>query len=130
MPTYDYRCTECETHFTAFLRMSNHADPQACPECGHMNVKVPSLPQFICKGDGWSTKNERIKNQMRKKNEKLNSRQDEMKRDTKVGGRLVPNVDGEKVDSWAEASKLAQSQGKSADTYAPLVAKEASEKGK
>lgn len=130
MPTYDYRCAECETHYTSFLRMSDHDKPQSCPDCSHINMKVPSLPQFICKGDGWSTKNERIKAQMKKKNEKLDARQYEMKRDTKVGGRLVPNVNGERVDSWSEASKLAKSQGKSTDTYAPMVAKEASEKGK
>jgi len=128
MPTYDYRCVKCELHYTAFLRMSNHAEPQPCPECGEVNVKVPSLPQVIFSGDGWSTKNERIKNQMRAKNAKLDERQREMKNDTKVGGRLAPNVDGERVDTWSEARSLAQSKGKDTTSYDSMVAQE--KKGK
>ena len=47
-----------------------------------------------------------------------------MKRDTNVGGSLAPNVDGERVDSWSDAQKLAKSKGKSAESYEPLVQKE------
>lgn len=83
---------------------------------------------MIFKGDGWSTKNERIKAQMRKKNEKLDARQNEMRNDTNVGGRLTPNVDGERVDSWSEAQKLAKSKGKETASYEPLIQKE--KKGK
>ena len=128
---YDYECKGCEIEYRCNIPMDDYKIPQPCPECGLENPKLfRPTTNMIFKGDGWSTKNERIKAQMRKKNQKLDARQNEMKRDTKVGGRLVPNVDGERVDSWAEASKLAKSQGKSEQTYAPLVAKEKAEKGK
>lgn len=33
MPTYDYRCTQCEHRFEAFQKMSD-APLSDCPECG------------------------------------------------------------------------------------------------
>ena len=99
-----------------------------------LNVELKNKKLFkptrnmIFKGDGWSTKNERIKRQMRAKNKKLDARSNEMKRDTNVGGTLAPNVDGERVDSWSDAQKLAKSKGKNTDSYEPLVQKE--KKGK
>jgi putative heme iron utilization protein len=105
--------------------MDDHAVPQPCPSCGAENLKLwKPTTNMIFKGDGWSTKNARIKRQMKDKNVKLDQRQEEMKRDTKVGGRLAPNVDGERVDSWSDAQKLAKSKGKNTESYAPLIAKE------
>lgn len=131
MPFYNYTCSKCEKDYSLRVSMDDYDKEQPCTECGTENPrKWNPCVNMIFKGDGWSTKNERIKAQMRKKNQKLDAKQYEMKRDTKVGGRLVPNVDGERVDTWAEASKLAKSQGKSEATYAPMVAKEQAEKGK
>ncbi len=47
----------------------------------------------------------------------------EMKRDAPAVT-LAPNVDGERVDSWSDAQKLAKSKGKNADSYNALVQKE------
>lgn len=125
MPMYNYKCSKCESDYSLRVCITEYKVPQPCPECGTENPKLfEPCVNHIFAGDGWSTKNERIKNQMRKKNEKLDARQNEMKRDTKVGGRLTPNVDGERVDSWSEAAKLAKSKGKNTDSYQPLIAKE------
>lgn len=121
MPTYDYSCSQCETHYTRIFKMSERDTPTVCPECGGDGARVPSLPQFILKGDGWTGKNLRIKQQMAEKNKRLDTKQNEQMKETKIGGRLVPNVDGERVDSWSEAQKLAQSKGKSAESYSALV---------
>lgn len=124
MPTYDYRCAGCENSYTARLSMKDCNIPQPCPECGEMGDKVPSVPQIIFKGDGWMTKNGRVSAQMKEKNRRLDARQQEMKRETNVGGTLVPNVNGERVDSWSDAQKLAKDKGKNADSYTTLVEKE------
>ena len=122
---YPYKCSKCEHEYHCNIPMDNCMEPQPCPKCGHKNVKLfKPTTNMIFKGDGWSSKNDRIKRQMREKNKKLDARSNEMKRDTNVGGSLAPNVDGERVDSWSDAQKLAKSKGKSAESYEPLVQKE------
>lgn len=129
MPFYSYSCTTCEKDYNLRVSMEEYDKEQPCPDCGAKNARVwKPCTNMIFKGDGWSTKNERIKAQMRKKNEKLDARQNEMRNDTNVGGRLAPNVDGERVDSWSEAQKLAKSKGKETASYEPLIQKE--KKGK
>jgi putative FmdB family regulatory protein len=125
---YPYKCSQCDTDYECNVPMSEYKTPQPCPQCGTENLKVfKPTTNMIFKGDGWSTKNERIKNQMRKKNAKLDARTAEMKRD-QPNVTLAPNVDGERVDSWSEAQKLAQSKGKDTKSYEPLVAKEKASK--
>tara|TARA_B100000508_G_C11348932_1_gene222931 strand:- start:227 stop:550 length:324 start_codon:yes stop_codon:yes gene_type:complete len=107
--------------------MADHDKEQPCPQCGAVNKKAITAPNFILKGDGWTGKNMRVANQMREKNKKLDARQNEMKRDA-PNVSLAPNVDGERVNSWADAQKLAKSKGKNADSYDSLVHKESKEK--
>jgi putative FmdB family regulatory protein len=130
MPTYDYACTKCESRYTKIFKIAERDTPTVCPDCGADGNRVPSLPQFILVGDGWAGKNLRVKQQMAEKNKRLDTKQNEQMKETKMGGRLVPNVEGEKVDSWAEAQKLAQSKGKSAESYNALVQTETKSKGK
>jgi putative FmdB family regulatory protein len=125
MPMYDYKCSKCESNYSLRVSIDHYKVSQPCPHCGAENQKLfQPCTNHIFPGDGWSTKNERIKRQMRKKNAKLDTRSAEMKRETNVGGRLAPNVDGERVDSWSEAAQLAKSKGKNTDSYQPLIAKE------
>lgn len=128
MPFYSYFCNECEKENTLRVSMEDHDKKQPCPECGTLTERVfKPCTNMIFKGDGWSTKNERVKAQMRAKNQKLTARQNEMKRDA-PNVALAPNVDGERVDSWSDAQKLAKSKGKDTTSYEPLIAKEKSTK--
>lgn len=133
MPFYTYlcrnnECSKCDQEYSLRVSIDDHKIPQPCPECGTENPKVfRPTTNFILKGDGWAGKNNRIKNQMRKKNEKLDARQNEMKRDA-PNVTLAPNVNGERVDSWADAQKLAKSKGKNTESYDALVHKESKEK--
>jgi len=124
MPIYEYKCTsgECQHEFELMLNISQYKDPQVCPECGSPAEKQVSLGDFVLRGDGWTGKAVRINGQMRKKNERIKERQKERYGDTSP--KIQPNVDGERVDSWSEAQKLAASKGKVAETYTPLVEKE------
>ncbi len=101
--------------------MSRSSDPQSCTGCGHSPAKkmISGGAGFILSGDDWAGKNIRIKNQMAKKNERL-----EAKRNDHPTVTLAPNVGGERVDSWSEASKLAASQGKDTTGYDMRAKKE------
>jgi len=118
VPTYEYRCNSCEEDFEKLLPMSRYDEPQDCPHCGEGPAakKVSGGIGFILRGDGWAGKNNRIAGQMRNKNRRLSGRENVMKNDA-PSVTLVPNVGGERVDSWSEASKLAASQGKDTSGY-------------
>lgn len=124
MPNYAYRCPECDHEFSRFLPLADYKEPQTCPECGHHPAKKLITPVgVIFKGDGWVDKNLRIKKQMRKKNERLDRISEEMKRDAPEM-KLAPNVDGERVDSWNDAAKLAKEKGKDTSGYENMARKE------
>jgi putative FmdB family regulatory protein len=128
MPMYLYDCSECDHQYQLSVRIADFDKEQPCPQCSALNKKVfQPTTNFILKGDGWAGKNHRIKNQMREKNKKLDARTAEMKRD-QPNVTLAPNVDGERVDSWSEAQKLAKSKGKETSSYDTLVAKEKASK--
>lgn len=117
MPIYEYACNGCEHTFDQRVPVSERDGDQECPVCGEADSKRKvSAVNFNLPGDGWAGKNNRIANQMRRKNERLKRREDEMKRDA-PNVKLAPNVDGERVDSWSEAAKLAKSKGKDATGY-------------
>jgi putative FmdB family regulatory protein len=127
VPFYEYACDDCEVLFTVRKRMAEHATPEQCPECDQEARKVISAPSFILKGDDWASKNNRIRGQMAESRRKAGIRQGERVRDGAIpGGKLVPNVDGERVDTWDEAGKLAASKGKDTGGYKRMAAKEKS----
>ncbi len=118
MPTYEYQCDACETSFEKVLPMARYDEPQNCPQCNQGPARrVPSGGAgFILKGDDWASKNNRINGQMAANRARAGQRQKQMVRDS-PGVTLAPNVGGERVDSWAEASKLASSKGKDTSGY-------------
>lgn len=120
MPIYEYQCESCDHQFQKMLPVSQCSDPQACGECGSGSRKLISSVNFNLAGDGWAGKNDRIKRQMAAKNKRLDAKQAEMKRDA-PGMTLAPNVNGERVDSWSEASRLAKSKGKDTTGYDKLA---------
>lgn len=125
MPTYAFKCMSCENEFDRILPLAEHDAPQACPECevGPAKRVLSSTVGFVLKGDGWSGKNIKIRNQMSRRREGLASKEHERKMDG-PGMRLAPNVGGERVDSWSEAQRMAKSQGKDTTSYDGVVRKE------
>jgi len=127
MPIYAYRCDACEHDFDVRKPMAESSTPEECPLCGGDTRKVFLPVGTIFKGDGWESKNTRVSRQMREKNRRLGAKQEERVKDGGVpGGKLVPNVGGERVDSWGEAKKLAASQGKDTSGYEQMERKEKS----
>jgi putative FmdB family regulatory protein len=116
MPFYGFDCSSCGANFSRRLSVDARDTPQVCPECGVPDVtREISVPMFNLPGDDYPGKNHRIARQMERKNRILETKQEVRKRE--AGVRLVPNVEGEKVDSWAEAAKLAASKGKDTAGY-------------
>ena len=121
MPIYAYNCQSCGKPFEKRLRISAYDEPQACPFCDSADVeRVMNKTSFILRGDGWAGKNHRINRQMAQKNQRLSGKQNDRKRD----------ADGERVDSWADAKKLAASKGKETTSYDSYIRKEKSTGGK
>ena len=125
MPTYAYHCVPCDCEFEEILPISRYDEPQNCPECGLVARKLITPFNFNLVGDGWVGKNERIRKQMASRSVRASSKMDELKRD-QPSVSLAPNVNGERVESWSEAKKLAESQGKVGSTYDPMIRKEKS----
>jgi len=125
MAIYAFECRNCGSDFEKNLPMAKYDEPQACPDCGGESQRIVVPVNFVLKGDGWTGKNLRIKSQMTRKNERLKRRQ---KDHVGPGPQLAPNVDGERVESWTEAKKLAASQGKAADSYDHMIRKERGDK--
>lgn len=125
MPIYAYHCDACDIDFDKIRPMLEASDPMPCVECGGKTRKLVTSCGVIFKGDDWASKNGRVARQMREKNRVLGQKQDERVRDGGIpGGKLVPNVGGERVDSWGEAAKLAKSKGKDTAGYEKMARKE------
>ena len=125
MPLYSYHCESCDRDFDEMARLAQYQDPQPCPLCGAMAPRVIGgrFPGFILAGDGWVSKNERIRGQMQKKNERLAAKEREMRGDGMLPS-LQPNVGGERTKSWADAAKLAKEKGKDTSGYERLARQE------
>ena len=125
MPSFSYRClrSECGATFDKVLPASQFDVAQPCPCCDGETEKVVGSVGFVLRGDAWPGKNIRIRGQMAAKNQRLTAKQNERKKDAPMVT-LAPNVDGERVESWSEARKLAASKGKATSTYDSLVRKE------
>jgi predicted nucleic acid-binding Zn ribbon protein len=97
---------------------------QPCPTCESRNTRrIITAPYITFSGDGWATKNNRIAGQMARKNAHLANKEREAKGDGFVP-QLVPNVEGERTESWSDAAKLAQDQGKDPSGYVTRAQKE------
>ena len=129
MPFYEFRCPACDTTFDVRLAMADRDNPQPCKDCGTTASRQITPPMFNLSGDDWPGKAIRVAKQMEKKNQRLDAKQNERKRDAPMVS-LAPNVGGERVDSWAEASKMAASQGKDTSGYDAFARKEAALKAK
>jgi putative FmdB family regulatory protein len=120
MPTYVYVCPECQDNFEKVLLMSERTAPQECPKCHKPGTRVIVGASFMLKGDQWPGKSITLRGQMARKNARLDQK---MAQRAPVA-KLLPNVGGERTESWSDAKKLAASQGKETTSYEPLVAAE------
>jgi len=123
MPNYEYECPKCGEQFEKVLKLCCADESQVCSECGAEAKKLISVTGFVLRGDNWPGKAARIRGQMGKKRKRLGVKQDERLRD-QPPAKLVPNVEGERTGTWAEAEQLAKSKGKDTESYKPLVRKE------
>lgn len=100
--------------------MSESSVPQVCPDCGSPSNRVLDSVNFALNGDQWPGKAIKVRGQMAQKNKRLDARQKEHHAPIS----LVPNVGGERVDSWSEAKKLANDRGKETSLYDKYIRKE------
>ena len=77
MPLYSYQCenADCGESFDKSLPMSLYQEAQICPVCDSTALRTITGVDFVLKGDGWSGKNIRIKNQMKRKNRRLSTKE-------------------------------------------------------
>lgn len=76
MPTYDYQCPECQNIQEELHSIEAKVEIK-CNKCQAVCKKIFSGGNFVLKGDGFMSYNSRIKNSMKKKNEKMKSRMKE-----------------------------------------------------
>ena len=123
MPVYEYKCNKCQGTFERILSIANRKEPQTC-DCGSDDVeRILSRCGFVLRGGDWPSKALRIDRQMAEKNRRLAPRQASKRRE-EPGVKLIPNVEGERVDNWSEAKKLAASKGKDTESFEPHIRKE------
>lgn len=121
MPIYTYRCEACEDEFDEFAKLEHYQDPQPCPNCGTTSKRIlGDPPGVVFKGEGWMTKGMRVAKQMRDKNARLDRKMAERKQDGDLPS-LVPNVNGERTESWSDAAKLAADKGRDPSGYERLA---------
>jgi len=56
MPTYQYKCNECENEFEEIHRIADREVPvdKLCGVCGQGNIKlIPQSPSMVSMRDGW-----------------------------------------------------------------------------
>lgn len=103
--------------------MADFKSPQVCPDCGSLANRVlggGDSVNFALNGDQWPGKSITVRGQMAQKNKRLEVRQKEHHAPIK----LVPNVGGERVESWSEAKRLAADKGKETTSYDRYIRKE------
>jgi|SaaInlLV_10m_DNA_2_1039722.scaffolds.fasta_scaffold02812_4 putative FmdB family regulatory protein len=119
MPEYVFKCSsdECGAGFFKTLAIVNRNAPQDCPTCGaDADKQIASGVGGVLRGDVWPGKNIQVKKQMAARRAKVGEREHVLKMDGPQFN-LAPNVNGERVDSWEDASKLAASEGKDTREY-------------
>jgi len=53
MPTYEYRCRECDHEFEEVQRITAPSEA-TCPECDHEDCqRLMSKTSFVLRGTGW-----------------------------------------------------------------------------
>ena len=53
MPTYDYRCTDCDRTVTLTLILDDLRKDQSCEHCGAILRRIFTPAGIVFKGTGW-----------------------------------------------------------------------------
>jgi putative FmdB family regulatory protein len=130
MPSYTYRCQDCGAPFEKILPISQYNSQQDCPECDSANTaRTITDVNVVLKGDNWPGKMIKVKDQMARSRREAGWRQEEFKRDGRAPS-LIPNVGGERLDSWSEAKSMAASKGLDISGHDKMIRKESELKSK
>lgn len=52
MPTYNYRCLDCGTTFSAMRRMAQRAEAPPCPVCASTSTELGISAPFLARAGG------------------------------------------------------------------------------
>ena len=128
MPTYEYRCNDCNTVFEIVHSIKDDSD-YFCSECGE-NGKEVKMERLISRNVNgfifkqWTeAQHYKYKRDKVKENKSLGTKQIDR---YGTGPRLKPNVAGMEVESWSEAKKVAQEAGLNTSSYEPHIKNEKS----
>lgn len=118
MATFDFLCPACQNVQEEWVSRPSLADGihPPCGKCG-----VPTSKTFIAsnfKGQlvlagNWDSKLAKESKYRAKRSQEMAVRQ----RDNNHSPKLIPNVNGEQVDSWRDAKKLASEKGLNTTHY-------------
>lgn len=123
MPTYDYKCPQCNVVYEIVHSIKENPDlycpNEDCIASGE-DIKLQRMISLNRNGSGFIIKgwtesqHYKFKREKIKENAKL-----EMKQIDKfgTGPSLKPNVAGMEVDSWSDAKKLAKEAGLNTSSY-------------
>src|SRR5574343_1156460 len=114
MRTYQVQCKSCHAIQDTKIKPSEFkllkTEGVPCNQCPNGQAFLyfdPSQTNISFKGDVWADKNYRELDYREKRSSMLSKKQ----KDSHWVPSLQPNVDGEEVDSWEDAQKLAASKG-------------------
>jgi predicted nucleic acid-binding Zn ribbon protein len=118
MATFDFKCPECENVQEVWVQRISLADElhPPCEKCGTPTSKTfiaaNFTGHFVLKGE-WDGKLAREAKYRQKRSEQMAKKQ----KDNVFVPKLQPNVEGERVDSWSDAKKLAKDKGYDTTNY-------------
>ena len=118
MPTYEYKCTQCEAQFD--LWQSVGSTPPACPECAGVTKKIFRPVSIIFKGSGFYLTDKRAESGKGEKSEQAEKAADggETKTEVKADAKTETKADAktetksESKPEKAESSKPKVENGK------------------
>lgn len=122
MPKFSYLCDK-HGSFSLSFSVGSAPESASCPQCLSVSFRDLGNASFHLKGDGWFGKNVVLRDQMAQKNNRLSQKERDLKGDGFLP-KLVPNVQGEEVDSWQEAKKLASSKNLDTSGYEQKILEE------
>lgn len=70
MPTYEFICKVCGSHFEKHIAFDQNANQVICPNGHKQTRKIYSAPEIIYKGSGFYTTDNRSKKTVAAKNTK------------------------------------------------------------